>query len=487
MKEYRYYNRDLKNLSRTSGKGINTFAFQNPRLVASVMVGTLLVGAVIWSSLNKSTSNINPNDSSTSVTSEFSEPIPDIAERTKPTLTEPAEFNSPPGQPEEIASEGKRFIPLLDENPQQWTKVKIKSGDSLYLLFKKLGASKADATLVAKSADAGLITKLIPGKSIHIRKDSDENVVEIIYESTPLSWVHAQRQGNEFSITRHDLPQTRRQQKIAAHINSSLYAAAQRAGISDTHIMNLTEIFGWDIDFSLNVKAGDSFKIIFDDVYVDGEKKLSGNILAAEFINNGKKYRAIAHPDEAGNMKYYAPDGTSMQKAFLRSPVKFSRISSRFTKARFHPVLKKWRAHKGVDYAAAHGTPVRATANGKVAHLGRKGGYGKTIIIDNGSTYSTLYAHLSSYTRGLKKGSTVTQGQIIGKVGSTGLASGPHLHYEFRVNGKHVNPLTFRQPDAKPIQASQKPAFMESAAIMKKELDSIEVLQVASDAALDQG
>lgn len=487
MKEYRYYNRDLKDLRRTSGAGINGFAIQNPRLIVGLMVGTLLAGAVIWTSLNKSTSNIIPDKSSTPSTLEFSEPDPDAAGPNESALQEPTEFNLPSGQLEETAGEGKRFTPLLDKNPQLWTKVKVKSGDSLYLLFKKLGASKADATLVAKSPDAGLITKLIPGKSIHIKKDSDENVVEIIYENTPLSWVHAQRQNNEFSISRHDLPQTRRQQKVATHINSSLYAAAQRAGISDTHIMNLTEIFGWDIDFSLNVKAGDSFKIIFDDVYVDGEKKLSGNILAAEFINNGKTYRAIAHPDEAGNMKYYAPDGTSMQKAFLRSPVKFSRISSRFTKARFHPVLKKWRAHKGVDYAAAHGTPVRATANGKVAHLGRKGGYGKTIIIDNGSTYSTLYAHLSSYSRGLKKGSAVAQGQIIGKVGSTGLASGPHLHYEFRVNGKHVNPLTFRQPDAKPIQESQKSAFQASAAIMEKELDSIEVLQVASDSALDQG
>jgi murein DD-endopeptidase MepM/ murein hydrolase activator NlpD len=249
--------------------------------------------------------------------------------------------------------------------------------------------------------------------------------------------------------------------------------------------MNLTEIFGWDIDFSLNVQAGDSFKIIYDDVYVDGEKKLSGNILAAEFVNNGKTFRAIAHPDDSGDLKYYAPDGTSMQKTFLRSPVKFSRISSRFTKARFHPVLKKWRAHKGVDYAAGRGTPIRATANGKISHLGRKGGYGKTIIINNGSTYSTLYAHLSSYSRGLKKGSHVKQGQVIGKVGSTGLASGPHLHYEFRINGKHVNPLTFRQPAAEPISDSQRVSFLKTSERMNLELDSIQILQVATESTLD--
>jgi murein DD-endopeptidase MepM/ murein hydrolase activator NlpD len=176
-----------------------------------------------------------------------------------------------------------------------------------------------------------------------------------------------------------------------------------------------------------------------------------------------------------------------MHKTFLRSPVKFSRISSRFTKARYHPVLKRWRSHKGVDYAASRGTPIRATADGKISHLGRKGGYGKAIVINNGSTYSTLYGHLSSYTRGLKRGSRVKQGQIIGKVGSTGLATGPHLHYEFRINGKHVNPLTFRQPKSAPIPDSQKTDFLNASRHMEENLDAIEFLQVASGLTPEKG
>ena len=482
MKQYRYYNRDLKDLSSAS-TGMSISLTQSPRLSVGLAAVVLLVGSIIWFSMRPDT----PVDLSSGASTESTDLSPGAhAKPVTDHITE-KKILPPPALPQltETAEPGKRFTSLLASNQQDWNTRKINSGDSLYHIFKKLGANNANATLVAKSKDSKLITNLRPGKMIHVRTDASGDIVEMIYEDTSLSWVHAVRESDKFAITRHYLPTSRRQHKVAQHINSSLYAAAQRAGISDTHIMNLTEIFGWDIDFSLNVQAGDSFKIIYDDVYVDGEKKLSGNILAAEFVNNGKTFRAIAHPDDSGDLKYYAPDGTSMQKTFLRSPVKFSRISSRFTKARFHPVLKKWRAHKGVDYAAGRGTPIRATANGKISHLGRKGGYGKTIIINNGSTYSTLYAHLSSYSRGLKKGSHVKQGQVIGKVGSTGLASGPHLHYEFRINGKHVNPLTFRQPAAEPISNSQRDAFLKTSERMNLELDSIQILQVATESTLD--
>ena len=244
--------------------------------------------------------------------------------------------------------------------------------------------------------------------------------------------------------------------------------------------MNMTEIFGWDIDFAINVQPGDRFKLIFEDVYVNGSKRSHGDIIAAEFINNGKTFRTIANREDDGAIRYYSPEGKSMQKIFLRTPVKFSRISSRFTKARFHPVLKRTRAHKGVDYAAGRGTPVRATAAGRVIHAGRKGGYGNAVIISHGSTYSTLYAHLSSYSRGIAKGSKIKQGQTIGRVGSTGLASGPHLHYEFRINGKHVNPLTFRQPASEPIKQTDKADFERSAHYWEEQLDNIDGLNVAT-------
>ena len=485
MQQQRYYNRDLKDLGKTS-QGIDLFAIQQPTRLIRLTIGFVVLFVAVWIYVLTSSAPVEYDI----------DPVAEPEQLTESANTTPDEKASleikeilqPELPSQELHTAGKQFQPLLDENAQNWQKLKIKGGDALYIIFKKLGINNGDATLIAKSENSRHLTTLLrPGKTIHIRTNTDDGVAEIVYEDTPLTWVHALRDGNEFTITRFDLPLTRKQHKVAAYVNSSLYAAAQRAGISDTHTMNLTEIFGWDIDFSLNVQAGDSFKLIYDDLYVDGVKKGNGDILAAEFINSGKVYRAIAHRDDSGRLKYYAPDGTSMHKTFLRSPVKFSRISSRFTKARYHPVLKRWRSHKGVDYAASRGTPIRATADGKISHLGRKGGYGKAIVINNGSTYSTLYGHLSSYTRGMKRGSRVKQGQIIGKVGSTGLATGPHLHYEFRINGKHVNPLTFRQPKSAPIPDSQKTDFLSASRHMEEKLDAIEFLQVASGSSPDKG
>jgi len=484
MQQQRYYNRDLKDLGKTS-QGNELVGIQQSINLIRPTIGIVVLIITVWIYVLVSPTPVEYDNS----------PVAESEQLSEPTEVTPSESlsvevveTSPPAQlTQELHTAGKHFQPLLEKDAQDWNKLKIKSGDALYIIFKKLGINGGDATLIAKTENSRQLTKLRPGKTLHLRTNHDGGVAEIVYEDTPLTWIHALRNGNEFTIIRYDLPLTRKQHKVAAYVNSSLYAAGQRAGISDTQIMYLTEIFGWDIDFSLNVQAGDGFKLIYDDIYVDDVKKASGNILAAEFINNGKVYRAIAYHDESGQIKYYAPDGTGMQKTFLRSPVKFSRISSRFTKARYHPVLKKWRSHKGVDYAASRGTPVRATADGRISHLGRKGGYGKAVILNNGSTYSTLYGHLSSYSRGLKRGSRVKQGQIIGKVGSTGLATGPHLHYEFRINGKHVNPLTFRQPKSAPIPDSQKVDFLKASQNMEQELDAIEFLQVASGSSSDNG
>lgn len=382
------------------------------------------------------------------------------------------------------ASSGLSFKPLLEETPAFWKTITVKKGDTLYIILKRLGLRTATATLVARSDNSAPLVRLSPGRTLHILSLDGSNSDAFIYENSLLTWIHASKNGNSYDISSNKLPTTTHIAKVKGEIISSLYTAAKVAGISDTLAMNMTEIFGWDIDFAINVQPGDRFKLIFEDVYVNGSKKIHGDILAAEFINNGKTYRAIANRDDDGTLRYYSPDGRSMQKTFLRTPVKFSRISSRFSKARYHPVLKRTRAHKGVDYAANRGTAVRSTATGRIIHAGRKGGYGNAIIISHGSTYSTLYAHLSSFSRGIKKGSKVKQGQIIGRVGSTGLASGPHLHYEFRINGKHVNPLSFRQPASKPIQVSQKAEFERSARYWEEELDNIDGLNVAAGTGL---
>ena len=233
---------------------------------------------------------------------------------------------------------------------------------------------------------------------------------------------------------------------VHAHgvIESSLFMAAAEAGISENIIMELAGIFGWDVDFVLDIRKGDRFSMTYEELFRNGEKIANGDILAAEFINDGKSYKAVRYVNPQTNRaEYFSPDGRSMRKAFLRSPVDFRRISSGFSLTRRHPVLNKIRAHRGVDYAAATGTPIRAAGDGKIVHRANKGGYGRTVIIQHGSKYSTLYAHMSNYKRGHRVGSKVKQGEVIGFVGASGLATGPHLHYEIRVGGEPINPMIY--------------------------------------------
>jgi murein DD-endopeptidase MepM/ murein hydrolase activator NlpD len=246
--------------------------------------------------------------------------------------------------------------------------------------------------------------------------------------------------------------------------------------------MELAAIFGWDVDFALDIRAGDRFGLIQEELYAeDGSKLADGAILAASFTNQGKSFHAVRFTDPSGYASYFTPDGFSMRKAFLRSPVDFRRISSRFRGSRYHPVLGVKRPHKGVDYAAATGTPVKAAGDGKVVHLARKGGYGKTVILQHGGRYRTLYAHLSKYARGLKNGQRVRQGQTIGHVGATGLATGPHLHYEFLVDGVHRNPLTVDLPKADPIDPKLLPDFRTAAAPLLAQLATHEQTLVAQN------
>jgi murein DD-endopeptidase MepM/ murein hydrolase activator NlpD len=236
--------------------------------------------------------------------------------------------------------------------------------------------------------------------------------------------------------------------------------------------MELAGIFGWDIDFALDIRKGDSFKVLYEEIYRNGEKIKDGDILAAEFINDGEVYRAVRYTNpKTDRTEYYTPEGKSMRKEFLRTPVNFTRISSRFTTARYHPVLHKFRSHKGVDYAAKRGTPIRAAGDGKVIFKGTKGGYGRVVILQHGSKYTTLYAHLNSYDKSISVGKKVKQGQTIAYVGSSGLATGPHLHYEFRVDGVHRNPLTVRLPSSEPVPQSHLASFEQTTAPVLAQLD----------------
>ena len=236
--------------------------------------------------------------------------------------------------------------------------------------------------------------------------------------------------------------------------------------------MDMVRIFGWDIDFVLDIRSGDSFHMIYEDYVMDGKKLTDGALLAAEFTTQGNTYRAIRFENDDGEYSYFAPNGESMLGTFLRSPVEFSRVSSKFGQ-RKHPILKTWRAHRGVDYAASRGTPIRATADGKVDLAGQKGGYGKTVILSHAGRFTTLYAHMTGFAKGIKRGARVQQGQVIGYIGSSGLATGPHLHYEFRLDGVHRNPLTYKTPKATAVKAEKAPQFNQLVSLWRNQLDTL--------------
>lgn len=336
---------------------------------------------------------------------------------------------------------------------QHWQTVKVKAGDTLASIFSGVGLGATTThEVVNHNEQTKQLTYIKPGESMSILVDEQQKLVSLKYmpDITKTLVIKRLDDGKLKSELQHHPLEAIPIFKSGV-INTSLFEAAADSNISENIIMELANIFGWDIDFVLDIRKGDEFSIVYNEMYKDGNKIRDGQILAAAFINQGKEYQAVYYTDPKGDSNYFSPDGKSMRKAFLRSPVKFSHISSRFTSKRWHPVLSKWRSHKGVDYAAARGTPVRASGDGKVKLVGTKGGYGKTVILQHGGRYTTVYAHLSRYARGMKNGKRIKQGQVIGYVGSTGLATGPHLHYEFRVNGVHRNPLTVKLPAAEPI------------------------------------
>jgi murein DD-endopeptidase MepM/ murein hydrolase activator NlpD len=266
-------------------------------------------------------------------------------------------------------------------------------------------------------------------------------------------------------------------QKLEPHIHfaagvirHSLYGAAEKAGLTEKLIYQLIANFSWDIDFHKDIHPGDRFAVIYDDFYLRDKKINDGNILAALFITRGKVFEAIRHTTQQGRTEYYAINGRNIRTAFLRAPLHYRRISSPFNLFRMHPVLHHIKPHRGVDYAAPWGTPIKATGNGKITFIGRKGGYGKTVVIQHGSRYKTLYAHLSRFAKKSKTNAYIRQGQVIGYVGQTGMATGPHVHYEFHVDGAHVNPTTAKLPRARPIANLERKRFFSKANALIAEL-----------------
>jgi murein DD-endopeptidase MepM/ murein hydrolase activator NlpD len=271
----------------------------------------------------------------------------------------------------------------------------------------------------------------------------------------------------------------RRPAYAMGRITDSLYQSGVAAGLADKLIIELADIFGYDIDFVQDIRVGDRYTVIYEDLYKDGKKLRAGDILAAEFVNQGQSLRAVRYTDPQGNAGYYAAGGQSLRKAFLRTPLDVFRVSSNFSRSRFHPVLNRMRAHLGTDYAAPTGTPIKATGDGRITFMGSKGGYGRAVVVKHGSSYETLYAHMSRFRPGLGYGSRVQQGQVIGYVGTSGLATGPHLHYEFRVNGAHRDPRKVILPRANALPRQHVDHFKASSTPLLSQLDALHRSQVA--------
>lgn len=464
--------------------------------LAALFIGVVIVSVVLANSSQSTAPKSTPNKLSTSNSNKITletKPVVDVAENQALEL-----FITPfaPLDAEKTIEESTQthdiqqidITPLLEDTSETAAPetilpetilleqanvitVEVEKGDTLSSIFNDLDIRSEFTRILNLGKTAKPFKKIFPGQKLHFTL-VENKIEKLELEKSITKSLFLYSDGDSFTLEEAERELDRVSQIATGTINQSLFLAGMDAGMSDALIMDLAAIFGWDIDFALDMRVGDNFTVMYEELYLDGDKVAEGNIIAAEFVNNGKTYRAYRYTDSNNKTEYYSPDGKSMRKPFMRTPVDLARISSHFNLRRKHPVLNKIRAHKGVDYAASRGTPIKATGDGKVVHRGKKGGYGNTIILRHGNTYTTLYAHMSKYSKNTGVGSRIKQGQIIGYIGSTGLATGPHLHYEFRVNGVHRNPLKVKLPSANPLPDSEMDNFQASIQSLIVQLDA---------------
>ena len=345
-----------------------------------------------------------------------------------------------------------------DQNTKlQWRTEKVGNGDNLSTLYQRANLSAVDVYQISSSPKGKSLSNLYPGESLRFGTDESNELREVHYAKSLLETHVFTRQGTRYTAEK----RLREPEILLAYregvIQDSLYLSGKRANLPDKLIMEMANIFGWDIDFVFDIRPGDSFSLLYEERFIDGEKLSVGKIIAGSFTNRKKTLNAVRYTDSTGTSDYFTPEGLSMRKTFLRTPLDIFRISSGFNLRRKHPIHKKIMAHRGVDYAAPRGTPVYAAGAGKVIEAGYSKANGNYVFLQHGQTYVTKYLHLNK--KKVRKGQAVKQKQLIGTVGSTGYSTGPHLHYEFLVNGVHRNPRTVKLPQAKPIVTSEKIAF----------------------------
>ncbi|MDX1500023.1 MAG: peptidoglycan DD-metalloendopeptidase family protein [Woeseiaceae bacterium] len=403
-----------------------------------------------------------------------------------PSLTAaPPEHTTPVAAPVEPVISPIPLV-LLPEPEFDTLTLTIRSGDTLDKLFRQHQLDLGHLAMIARLDEAGRqFRRIKPGDVFEI--EHDEGRLVSMYTALSLTEaLKVERDGDAFRASYVERPIDVRRRQAHGVIETSLFESAAAAGLSDKVIMNVAGIFAWDVDFVLDIRKGDQYYLMYEEIWQDGEFVTDGEIIAAEFVNDGRTYQAIRFVDDSGRADYFTPDGLSVRKAFIRAPVDFTRISSNFNPRRRHPILNTIRAHRGVDYAAPRGTPIKAAGDGKVIFRGVKGGYGNAVILQHGGNITTLYAHMSKFASQARVGARVRQGQTIGYVGSSGLATASHLHYEYRVNGVHRNPRTVELPKADPIGSEYRERFLATAQPILEELERFKTTKLATIALADR-
>jgi murein DD-endopeptidase MepM/ murein hydrolase activator NlpD len=381
----------------------------------------------------------------------------------------------------DLADVRQFHAPLAFPEPEyELIELTISRGDTLDRIFRKNKIDLGHLAQIARLPDASEHLRMLkPGDKLEIRHN-EGNLISLSRELSVTSSLLISKDADSFSAELIDRPIEIKKRLAYGRIDSSLFESANDAGLSDKLIMNLAGIFAWDVDFVLDIRTNDNYYILFEEVWQDGQYIADGEIVAAEFNNNGREFQAIRYIGDDERSDYFTPEGHSVRKAFIRAPVDFTRISSSFNPKRRHPILNTIRAHRGVDYAAPKGTPIMAAGDGKVIFRGVKSGYGNAVILQHGGNITTLYAHMSGFAKSARVGRRVRQGQAIGYVGSTGLATANHLHYEYRLNGVHRNPRTVLLPQADPIEDKYREDFLSAVQPILDELLQYKRTQIAS-------
>lgn len=356
---------------------------------------------------------------------------------------------------------------------------RFQRGDTFAALLDRLGIDDTEADkLLSDRKAVSALKSLRPGSQVQARTNDEGALLSLWFLSGKDRVISIDAEQHGFQANDRPANLTRSVEMKSGRISSSLFAATDDAGVPDNVASQLADIFGGDVDFHRDLRRGDHFTVVYEMFMLEGRQVRSGRVLAAEFVNQNRAFRAVWFDGGDGNGGYFTPSGRNLRKAFLRSPLEFSRITSGFA-MRFHPILQQWRAHQGIDYGAPTGTRVKTTGDGVVEFIGREGGYGNMIIVRHNGSYSTRYAHLSGFAQGLRKGARVAQGDVIGFVGQTGLATGPHLHYEFRINNEYRNPLTLAFPAAEQIATERMAAFRATTSPLAARLDLLRETNLA--------